>query len=106
MQYSVVSKREGCNVKRKTFASIKRAEDRVGLLTSPEPWRFYGDEDERKRAGTDCRCCAGTRYDECNCGGQTLIEYTAEARKNLPTLEWTRIEQRFITTTPWTVCPR
>lgn len=101
-QYSVVSKREGCNLKRKTFASLKRAQDRFGLLTSPEPWRFYGDESERERAGTDYQCCAGTRYDECACGGQTLIEYTAEARKNLPTLVWVRIEQRTISTTPWT----
>ena len=100
-QYCVVSKREGNNVKRKTFFLLKLVMDRVGILTSPEPWRFYGPESDREREATEYACCAGTRYDECNCGGLTLAEETAEKRKTLPPIEWVRVEQRTITTTPW-----
>lgn len=100
-QYSVVSQREGNRPKRKTVGSLKRAHDLVGVMTSPEPWRFFGTESERERQATDYVCCAGTRYDECSCGGRTLAQDTEDARKNLPRLEWVRIEMRSVTTTYW-----
>jgi hypothetical protein len=104
-QYSVVSQRTGNAVKRKTVGSLKAAKDRVGIMTSDEPWRFYGTDSEREREGTEYACCAGTRYDECACGGLTLAEQAKATREPLPPLEWVRIEQRTITTTKWQEVP-
>lgn len=99
-QFRVLSKREGYNdPKEKLFASLKRAKDRIGILTSDEPWRFYGNESERQRDGGELLCCPG--HYECGCGGATVAEEAAFRRKDLPKLEWVRLERRTITTTPW-----
>lgn len=100
-QWRVICTREGGQRSVKTFGSLKAVLDRVGMLTSPEPWRFFGSESERQREGTEYVCCAGTRYDECGCGGLTLAEDTVQRRKDLPPIVSVTVQKRQVTRTPW-----
>lgn len=100
-EYRVLSKRVGNDAKDKRYRSLKSVRTRIGLLTSPEPWRFYGDKRSRLKDADDYACCAGTVHDQCACGGLTMAEATAEKRALLPDVEWIRVEKRQITTTPW-----
>lgn len=104
-EYRVLTVRQGNAVKEKRYRSMKHVMKRINILTSDEPWRFYGDAWTREKGPDDYVCCAGTRYDECNCGGMTMREDTAERRKNLPPIESIRVEARTITTTPWVEVP-
>ena len=100
-EYRVTSTREGGHRKHKRYLSLAGVRDRIGILTSPEPWRFWGNEDDRERAASDFICCAGTRYDQCDCGGLTLAEATAQRRAELPPLVSIRVQRRQVTRTAW-----
>lgn len=100
-EYRVLSSRVGYGVTDKRYRSLKHVNDRIGRLTSPEPWRFYGSEEDRQRSGDDYNCCAGTRYDECSCGGFTVAQHAAEQRKGLPPIEWITVSSRLVTRHPW-----
>lgn len=103
-EYRLLIQRRGNNVKDFRARSLKAIEKRIGLLTSPEPWRFFNDASERAKDADDFVCCAGTRYDECGCGGQTMREQAEALRANLPPIESLRVERRQITSTPWESC--
>lgn len=83
VEYRVIYKREGLNPKRKRYVSLKRAERFVRIL-GPEPWKEFGKHAES-------RCCDGQ---ECACGGLTEQERQDEYMKDVPKLEYVRIEQR------------
>lgn len=91
-QYRVLWKRDGLRPKAKPVMSLATADRFIGLLTSPEPWRFMRDYHDRDP--DSYRCCDGH---ECGCGGQTIREFCEEARKDLPPIEWVRIESRQVT---------
>jgi hypothetical protein len=82
-EYRVIYKREGLKPKRKRYVSLKVAERFVRIL-GPEPWEVFG-----KKA--DDRCCSGL---ECACGGLTERERQSEYMKDVPPLEYVRIERR------------
>lgn len=91
VEYRVIWKREGCRAKSRRSQGLASAERRVGLLTSAEPWKFLRDT---KGKGPDAPyCCPGTSY-ECGCGGITVREWCDEQRRDLPALEYVRIESR------------
>jgi hypothetical protein len=100
-EYRVLSKRQDTAVKDKRFRSLKAVRDRVGLLLSDEPWRFFGSAGERTRDGDGLYCCPGTQHYECGCGGLTVREHALAPRENLPPIEWVRVEKRQVTTTEW-----
>jgi hypothetical protein len=90
MQYRLTWKREGLNPKHKKYHSMKRVERMIHLL-GPEPWKALGHDPE-------ARCCSGL---ECGCGGRTYRENMLEARKDLPPIEYIKVERRIVTTTRW-----
>jgi hypothetical protein len=94
-------KRTGNPVKDKRLGSLAAVKRRIGILTSPEPWRFFGDAETRAKGPDSYVCCAGTRYNECGCGGMTMREDTEQRRKNLPPIESIRVASRQVTRTPW-----
>lgn len=100
-EYRVLSSRVGNGVTDKRYGSLKAVADRIGRLTSPEPWRFYGSASQRLRGPNDLACCAGTYHDECSCGGYTIQQKSDEERRILPALEWVRVEVRTVVRSPW-----
>lgn len=100
-EYRLLIKRTGNAVKERRARSMKSIERHIGLLTSPEPWRFYGVGESSRKGPDDYVCCAGTYHDQCSCGGLTMREETEERRRNLPPIESIRVERRQITSTPW-----
>lgn len=100
-EYRVLSSRVGNGVTDKRYASLKAVADRIGRLTSPEPWRFYGSNSQRLRGPDDLACCAGTYHDQCNCGGLTMRQKSDDERRILPPLEWIRVEVRTVVRSPW-----
>jgi len=98
-EYRVISTRAGGIVTDKRYHSLKAVNDRIGRLTSPEPWRFYGSARERQRAGDELACCYGR---ECGCDGLSLQEASDEKRKELPPIESIRVETRTVTRSKWT----
>lgn len=103
-EYRLLVQRTGNAVKDWRARSMKAVERRIGLLTSPEPWRFYGDRENRSKGPDDYFCCAGTYHNQCGCGGSTMRQEAELKRKDLPPIEWIRLERRQITTTPWESC--
>ena len=99
-EYRLLVSRAG-QVKDWRARSMKAIVRRLGLLTSPEPWRFYGDRENRSKGPNDYHCCAGTYHDQCGCGGITMREQSEEIRKNLPPIESIRLEARQVVTTTW-----
>lgn len=88
-EYRVSWKREGLKVKRKRYATRKGAE-RFLRLFGPEPWTVYAG----KYTGPDDRvCCSGY---ECGCEGLTYREQAERDRREMPKLEWLRLEQRVV----------
>ena len=81
-------------VKSKTFASMKAAQRHIRILTSDEPWREWAPDD----GPSDLVCCPGH---QCCCGGLTRAEDRDQKRAELPAIEWIRIEERTITSTPF-----
>lgn len=99
--YRLLVHRTGNAVKDWRTRSRKALVRRIGILTSPEPWRFYGDEVTQRRGADDYVCCAGTVYDECACGGMTWAEDTKQRRENLPPIKSIRVERRQVVTSEW-----
>src|SRR3990167_10458649 len=97
-EYRVLIQRAGNAVKDWRARSLKAVERRIGLLTSPEPWRFYGDDETRRKYADDYVCCPGTQYDMCGCGGETMREATEHKRRDLPPIEWIRVSKRQVIT--------
>lgn len=100
-EYLVVSTREGGIVTRKRYGSMKAVTDRIGRLTSDEPWRFYGSDADRQRDPDAYVCCAGTVYDECACGGDTVKEKAEAERAELPPVQSVVVKRRTVTRTTW-----
>lgn len=100
-EYRVISTREGGVVSDKRYGSIGAVRDRIGRLTSPEPWRFYGCEADRQKAPDEYVCCAGTRYDECNCGGDTMKSKADSERAQYPPIVSIKVQKRSVTRTAW-----
>lgn len=100
-RYRLTWGRRGGQVKSRTFIALKSVEQRIGLLTSDEPWRFFGTADDRERDGDQLMCCDGSPHRECGCGGVTVREHAMAARKALPPVEWVKVEKRAVTFTPW-----
>lgn len=99
-EYRVRSTRDG-TVSDKRYGSLKSVRDRIGRLTHPEPWRFWGSESDRQRGPDEYVCCGGTRYDECNCGGKTLRQDTDDKRAELPPVDSIEVSKRTVTRTAW-----
>ena len=88
-EYRVIWKREGLKTKRKRYANKPQAE-RFMVLMGPEPWLAQKSRWSRK-GPDDLKCCSGHM---CGCGGMTVREYEEDYRKDLPKLEWIRLEER------------
>jgi hypothetical protein len=97
-EYLVTWQRDGWEPRSKRFASKKRAYDRVGIMTSDQPWRHWGSRFDRARSGDDQVCCMNQ---ECSCGGATLAEDAATRREKFPPLLWIRVERRLVTRYAW-----
>lgn len=91
IQYRVKWKRVDSRVKRVNYVSRKRAENRLLLLTSDEPWLAMG------KSPDEFVCCDGY---ECGCSGMTIREESDRLRAAMPALEYARIECREVG--PWT----
>ena len=96
-QYRVIWKREGNRSKHRLFAGLPSAERYVGILTSPEPWKFL--RDTKDKSPDDLWCCEGGPYSQCACGGMTVRQWCDERRDGLPRIEYCRIERRDVG--PW-----
>lgn len=84
--YRVVALREGnTRPSVKEFKSLRAAQRRFALLTSPEPWRAYGQDPDSQL------CCDGWN---CGCRGLTVRESYMEKRARLPKLVYARIDRR------------
>lgn len=70
---------------------MKRARHWITVL-GPEPWAAH-DQDPSDRF-----CCSGY---ECGCGGLTVREHWESGRKDLPPIEWIRIEKRTVEYGQW-----
>lgn len=90
-EFRVVSKRAGMKRKTREFRT-RRGADRRMLLLGPEPWLAFDG-----RGPDDFWCCAGSP--ECGCGGQSVREYHAARRAELPAMEYFRLEVRDVG--PW-----
>ena len=86
-EYRVKWKRKGLNPKRIRYTSMKAAERRLALLTSAEPWLYYGGGNDP----SDYQCCSGY---ECGCGGITVREHCEQRRAEMPPIEYAVIECR------------
>ena len=86
-EYRVKWKREGLRPKRIRYTSMKSAERRLALLTSDEPWLYYGGGNDP----SDYQCCSGY---ECGCGGITVREHCEQRRAEMPPIEYAVIECR------------
>ena len=86
MEYRVVWMREGFRKKKVKRYSRRSSADRlIGLLSSPEPWKFTGkDPDEYE-------CCDGI---DCGCTGRTVREAAINQRQSLPKLLSVSLETR------------
>jgi hypothetical protein len=83
-EYRIVYKRHELKPKRKLYKSL-RGVRRFLLLLGDEPWKAFGrDPDE-------FYCCDG-HY--CRCGGKTVREDVMDRYKEIPLLEWVKIEER------------
>lgn len=88
VQYRVVWKRRDLSRRSRSYESQPPAERLLAILagTPDEAFAAMGivNPDEE-------HCCSGR---ECGCGGQTHREHDAEYRRELPALEYARIEVR------------
>lgn len=83
-EYRVIWQREGFRKKRRKFAAEKNAERFMKLL-GPEPWTAFDQDPD------DMECCDGYM---CGCTGMTIREWSDHQRKEMPKLEFARIERR------------
>jgi hypothetical protein len=93
--FRVVWKRQGLKPKVKRYVVRKNAERLMNILTSPEPWLYYSVP----KQADDYFCCPGGVAYECGCMGITVKQEADEKWKDIPPLEWVRLEQRDVT--PW-----
>lgn len=91
-EYRVVWQRAGCRKKRKRYLSRRMAE-RFMVLLGPEPWTALGKDPD------ELVCCPGSVYDQCACGGLTYRKQSEETRKDMPAIEYVRLEVRSVG--PW-----
>lgn len=68
----------------KPYSTLTGA-NRFMLLLGPEPWKAL------KKNPDDFWCCAGAG---CTCGGITVRDEMLGKRKDMPKLEYVRLEQR------------
>lgn len=90
-QFKVEWKRAGNAPKSRTVIGGKRANHLVTVL-GPEPWLAHRQNPD------DRMCCSGR---ECGCGGITVREHWESGRKDLPPLEWIKVEKRTVTYGEW-----
>jgi hypothetical protein len=83
-QFRVVSKRAGQRERAKLYATLRGAQRRAALY-GPEPWTAHG------RSPEELWCCDGN---QCPCGGDTVRQHHESLRRELPALEFVRIERR------------
>ena len=87
-EYRVKWKRAGLSPKRTRYTSLKAAQRKLGLLTSAEPWLYYGAGLD---APDDWHCCSGH---ECGCGGITVRQQCEALRRDMPPLEYAKLDMR------------
>lgn len=89
-EYRVIWRRvDSARPKRRRYMSVKRAERLLNMLTSNEPWLWvleFKDKDPDSLA-----CCDGH---ECGCGGLSIRQHLTEKYKDMPAIEYARIESR------------
>lgn len=82
-EYRVVWQREGCR-KRVKRCALESTAERFMKLLGPEPWTAFNQDPEEL-------CCDGY---QCGCGNRTVREISDDKRKDMPKLEFARIERR------------
>jgi len=90
-EYRVVWKRNGLKEKRKRYQNKYRAEHFIKIL-GPEPWTAYGVNPD------ESMCCDGSM---CGCGGETYREHWLGKRKDMPPIEYVRLELREVQRGDW-----
>jgi hypothetical protein len=99
VEFLVSWQREGLAETSKRFGSKKRAMDRIGIMTSDEPWRHFGSVFERTRTADELT------VKQLEKGGEyqimTLREEADARRQGMPKLEWVAVERRYVTRTAW-----
>jgi hypothetical protein len=100
IEYRLVWQREGLEPKEKKFSNKKRAYDRAMVMTSNEPWKYFGSPSDRLRLGDEYFCCADPNA-ICKCGGRTLREDAIYRRAHMPPLVWLRVDRRVVTRSKW-----
>lgn len=96
-QYRVIWKRVGWILEKKKRFSKRFYADRLVTLVGPEPWKALGHEPE------DYVCCSGF---ECSCGGRTVKQDSDEKRKDMPPIEYIRMEVREVSIFEWRTCAK
>lgn len=89
LEYRVVWQREGLTPKSRLYKTLKGAEKRKALLLDPIPEIAKAHFTFQDLDGH--YCCSGR---ECGCGGSTLREMLEYQSKDIPALQWVRIESR------------
>lgn len=93
-EYRVTWKRRGLLPKRKRYATLAAAR-RFLRLFGPEPWTVFAlGRGGVPKDGDALACCRGTEEEQCNCGGRTLRQQAEHDRKQMPPLEWVRLQSR------------
>lgn len=85
-EYRVTWQREGCR-KRVKRCALESTAERFMKLLGPEPWMAYDQDPD------ELDCCNGYM---CGCQGRTVREVSDFRRKEMPRLEFARIERRAV----------
>lgn len=89
-EYRVIWRRiDSGRPKRKRYASKKSAEKMLALLTTKEPWTLLAGFE--RKGPDDYFCCNDPT---CGCDGVSVREYFDGKYKDMPPIEYARIEQR------------
>lgn len=91
IEHRITWKRVGNPPKSKRCARRSTVERFLALL-GPEPWRAF------KREPDELFCCSGH---DCGCGGDTVRDHFLGERKDLPPIEWIKVDSRMVETSPW-----
>ena len=95
VEWRVTWQRDSWAQKSKTFFSEAKARDKVGVLTSDEPWKFFGSSTDRERTGDDMVYCYELSRE------MSLRDECARRRGKYPPIVSVRIDRREVTRTPW-----
>lgn len=87
-EYRLIWKRKGLDPKYKKWAHKSAMERFKKFLTAPIGESF--DEPDAYM------CCRGGWENQCGCGGLTWREHAIERMKDVPPLEWVRVEERTV----------